>query len=137
MMENLTSIKKVILIHDSATYLTQYFLNKSMMKLLRKKYSFFFFTICLSVIILVIEYYILSITFKPYIQKGIEYDLLNYTRLFLISVHYALLFSFSLYILVLALFLIYKDNIENNLVRNIYFSIVYIVILIGLIEYFF
>ncbi len=107
------------------------------MKLLRKKYSFFFFTICLSVIILVIEYYILSITFKPYIQKGIEYDLLNYTRLFLISVHYALLFSFSLYILVLALFLIYKDNIENILVRNIYFSIVYIVILIGLIEYFF
>lgn len=104
------------------------------MKLLQKKYSFFFFTICLSVIILIVEYYVLSITFKPYIQKGIEYDLLNYTRLFLISVHYALLFSFSLYVSVLALFLIYKDKIESNLVRNIYFSIVFLVILIVLIE---
>lgn len=104
------------------------------MKIYRFKYTFFLIVVFLLTLVGFTEWFVLSVKFKPNMIEGNDYDILDYTRLFLVSFHYSLLFTFLSFIIVLGLFLIYKRKIEPIIVRNIYCSLIYLLSLIMLIE---
>jgi hypothetical protein len=102
-----------------------------------KKQSFFLIIIIGTILIKFIEWSILSRKFIPNKVSGNDYDILDYTRLFFISLNQLFLFTDISFILLLIVFLLFKSKIETRLVRNIYYSLIYLVTSIVVIQFIF
>lgn len=101
---------------------------------LLKKQAFFLIVLIATVLIKSVEWTDLSRIFIPNRVEGIDYDIVDYSRLFFVSLHQLFFFTDISFILILGICLLFKSKIEAGLVRNIYYSLSYLVISIVLIQ---
>lgn len=107
--------------------------NLTMINFLKKQ-AFFLIVLIATVSIKFVEWTVLSRIFIPNRVEGIDYDIIDYTRLFFVSFHQLFFFTDISFILLLGICLLFKSKIEAGLVRNIYYSLSYLVISIVLIQ---
>lgn len=101
---------------------------------LLKKTGFFLIVLIMNIIIKFIEWAILSRKFIPNKIENVDYDIIDYTRLFFISLHEIFLFTDISFFLVLSICLLFKSKINTELLLNIYYSLFYLFISIVIIE---
>ena len=109
-------------------------LNLAFNFILLKKQAFFLIVLIATVLIKSLEWTVLSRIFIPNRVEGIDYDIVDYSRLFFVSLHQLFFFTDISFILILGICLLFKSKIEAGLVRNIYYSLSYLVISIVLIQ---
>jgi len=99
-----------------------------------KKNAYFLIVLLATILIKFTEWTVFSRKFIPNRVEGIDYDIVDYTRLFFISLHQLFLFSDISFFLILSICLLFKNKIEIGVVRNIYYSLGYLVISIVVME---
>jgi hypothetical protein len=99
-----------------------------------KKNAFLLIVLFATILIKIVEWRLLLKKFIPNGAEGNDYDILDYTRLFFVSLHQLFLFTDICFILVLSICLLFKNKIETGLVRNIYYSLTYLFISIAIIQ---
>lgn len=90
--------------------------------------TFFLIVFITTIVLKLIEWQVHLKNFIPKIVKGIDYDIVDYTRLFFISMRHLFLFTDISFILMLSIFFLFKRRIETELTRNIYYSLTYLII---------
>lgn len=99
-----------------------------------RKHIFFITVLFATILIKFGEWVVLSRKFIPNRVEGNDYDIVDYTRLFFVSLYQLFLFTDVSFVLVLSVCLLFKSKIETELVRNIYYSLIYLFISIVVIQ---
>lgn len=99
-----------------------------------KNLTFLFLTIIVTVLLKVIGWQLLINKFKPGQLGEVDYDIIDYTRLFFVSLHQLFLFIDISVILTLGVFLVFKKKMETQLIHNLYYSLIYLFISVVTIE---
>jgi hypothetical protein len=101
-----------------------------------KKNVLFILVIISTVFLEIIEWLVVTRKFIPIKDSG-EYDFLGNYRMVFGFLKFLFLFTNLSFLILLAIFLLYRDMIDTNLKRNIYYSCAYLILSLSLIEYFF
>ena len=107
--------------------------NLTMIRFLKKQ-AFFLIVLIATVLMKFVEWTVLSRKFIPNRVEGTDYDIVDYTRLFFVSLHQLFLFTDISFVLLLGIFILFKNKIEAGLLRNIYSSLGYLFLSIVAIE---
>lgn len=101
-----------------------------------KKNALFILVIISTVSLEIIEWLVVTRKFIPIEDPG-EYDFIDNYRMVFGFLELLFLFTNLSFIILFAILLLFRDMIETNLKRNIYYSCAYLILSLALIEYFF
>ena len=100
---------------------------------LMKKYSLFLLVVFFTISIAFIEWYIITKEFIPQNDPG-EFDILKSYETTFKVLYFLFLFTNLSFFVILASFLFFKNKLSLVLVKNIYMSLGYLLLIIVLIQ---
>jgi hypothetical protein len=106
------------------------------MKLFLSRYLFVICLIILSVLFSLVEWFVCGNKFTSFDEPS-EFDLVSRISLFLYTFHSLLFFTHVVLLTLLGLFLLFKSKLDSILIKNIYYSMIYLLLSILVIETFF